>query len=162
MNDLYYIENMSHCLIIDLWHGLGFCYLCIYHVDICRVSALLSTLIGVCKYWYQFSYGIIDLWIVGMKFEICYDIRRILSFGLLTSHMIWNLLLTYHMIGMTTWTLVVSMLQFLLIFLFRDMSIVKRLMSSNQDIQAQPLVFTTVARTRVCVIIFHMHEYCVI
>jgi hypothetical protein len=66
------------------------------------------------------------------------------------------------MIGMTTRTLVVSMFWFLLIFSFRDVSTVKRLTSSNLDIQARWLVFTTVARTRVWVIIFHMYEYCVI
>jgi hypothetical protein len=87
---------------------------------------------------------------------------RILSFVLLTCHMIWNLLLTYHMIGMTMRTLVVPMLWFLLIFPFRDVSTIKGFTSSNQDIQAQPLVLTTIARTRVWVIIFHMYEYCVI
>jgi hypothetical protein len=153
---------MSHCLMIDLWHGLGFCYLCICHVDICLVSALLSTLSRVCKCWYQFLYGMIDLWIIGIKFEICYNIERILSAVLLTCHMIWNFLLTYHMIEMTTHTLLVPMLRFLLIFPFWDVSTVKRLTSSNQDIKARPLIFTTVARTRVWVIIFYMYKYCVI
>jgi hypothetical protein len=102
------------------------------------------------------------LWIIGMNFEICYDIGRVPSSVLLTCHMIWNLLLTYHTIGMTTRTLIVSMLQFLLIFLFQHVSTVKRLTSSNQDIQSWSLVLTTVARTRVWVIIFHMYEYSVI
>jgi hypothetical protein len=147
---------------IDLRHGLGFCYLCICHVVICRVSALLSTLIRVCKYWYQFSYGIIDLWIIVMKFESCYDIRRILSFMSLTCHIIWNLLLTYHTIEMTIQALVVPMLQFLLISPFWDVSTVKRLTSNNQDIQARSLVLTIIVCTRLWIIIFHMYEYCVI
>jgi hypothetical protein len=46
-------------------------------------------------------------------------------------------------------TLVVPMLWFLLIFPFRDVSTIKGFTSSNQDIQAQPLVLTTIARTRV-------------
>jgi hypothetical protein len=66
------------------------------------------------------------------------------------------------MIGMTMRTLVVLMFRFLLIFPFWDVSTIKRLTSSNQDIQARPLVLTTVAHTRVWVIIFHMYEYCVI
>jgi hypothetical protein len=33
---------------INLRHELGFCYLCICHVYICRVSALLSTLSHHC------------------------------------------------------------------------------------------------------------------
>jgi hypothetical protein len=142
---------------IDLRHGLGFCYLCI-----CHVRGSLGMLSRVYKCSYQFSYGMIGLWIIGMKFEICYDIGRILSSVLLPCHMIWNLLLTYHMIGMTMRTLVVLMLQFLPIFPFWDVSIVKRLTSGNQDIQARALVLTTVARIRVRVIIFHMYKYCVI
>jgi hypothetical protein len=43
-------QEYVNCLMIDLWHGLGFCYLCICHIDIYRVSALLSMLIRVCKY----------------------------------------------------------------------------------------------------------------
>jgi hypothetical protein len=88
--------------------------------------------------------------------------EEFLGFVLLTCHMIWNLLLIYHMRGMTTRTLAVPMLRFLLIFPFWHLSTVKRLTSSNQDIQAWPLMLTTIARTRVWVIIFHMYKYCVI
>jgi hypothetical protein len=66
------------------------------------------------------------------------------------------------MIGMITRTLVVPMLWFLLIFPFRDVSTVKRLTSSNQGIRARPLMLTTVALTRVLVIIFCIYEYCVV
>jgi hypothetical protein len=41
------------------------------------------------------------------------------------------------------------MLWFLLIFPFQDVSSVKRLTSSNQDIRVRPLVLTTAALTRV-------------
>jgi hypothetical protein len=41
------------------------------------------------------------------------------------------------------------MFQFLLIFPFRDVTIMERLMSNIQDIRARPLVLTTIALTRV-------------
>jgi hypothetical protein len=72
------------------------------------------------------------------------------------------MLLSCHTIGMTTRTLVVLMRWFLLIFPFWDVSTVKKRMWSNQDIQARPLVLTTIAPIRVWVIKFRMYEYCVI
>jgi hypothetical protein len=72
------------------------------------------------------------------------------------------MLLSCHTIGMTTRTLVVSMHRFLVIFLFQDVSTVKKRTWSNQDIQARSLVLTTVAPTRVRVIKFHMYKYHVI
>jgi hypothetical protein len=56
------------------------------------------------------------------------------------------------MIVTSTRTLVIPMLWFLLIFLFRDASTIKRLTSNNQDIRARPLVLTTVALTNQCAI----------
>jgi hypothetical protein len=72
------------------------------------------------------------------------------------------MLLPCHMIGMTTQILVIPMRRFLLIFPFRAVSTVKKRMWSNQDIQARPLVLTTVAPTIVWVIKFRMYEYRVI
>jgi hypothetical protein len=60
---------------------------------------------------------------------------------------------------MSTWTLVVLMPRFLLIFPFWDVTTMTRLTSDNQDIQARPPMLTTVVFTRVWVIIFHMYEY---
>jgi hypothetical protein len=72
------------------------------------------------------------------------------------------MLLSCHMIGMTTRIPVFLMRRFLLIFPFRDVSTIKKRTWSNQDIQARPLVLTTIAPTRVWVIKFCMYEYCVI
>jgi hypothetical protein len=69
------------------------------------------------------------------------------------------MLLSCHTIGMITRTLVVPMHRFLLIFSFWDVSTVKKRAWSNQDIQARPLVLTTVAPRRVWVIKFRMYEY---
>jgi hypothetical protein len=106
------------------------------------------------KYSLQFFiwiliYRMIGLWIFCMNFHMTW---RILISLLLTCYMIWNLLLTYHMIQMSTQTLVVPMLWFLLIFLFWDVTIMKRLTSDNNDIRARPLVLTTITYTRVWVI----------
>jgi hypothetical protein len=72
------------------------------------------------------------------------------------------MLLSCHTIGMTTWTLIVPMRRFLLIFSFWDVITLKRHTWINQDIQVRPLMLTTVAPIRVWVIIFRMYEYCVI
>jgi hypothetical protein len=72
------------------------------------------------------------------------------------------MLLPCHMIGMTTQILVIPMRRSLLIFPFWAVSTVKKRMWSNQDIQARPLVLTTVAPTIVWVIKFRMYEYRVI
>jgi hypothetical protein len=80
----------------------------------------------------------------------------------INSHLPYDILLSCHMIGMTTQTLVVPMRRFLLIFPFWDVSTVKKRTWSNQDIQARPLVLTTVASRRVWVIKFHMYKYYVI
>jgi hypothetical protein len=77
-------------------------------------------------------------------------------------HLPYDMLLSCHTIEMTMWTLVVPMCQFLLIFPFWDVSTVKKHTWSNQDIQAWPLVLTTVAPTRVWVIKFCMYEYYII
>jgi hypothetical protein len=61
--------------------------------------------------------------------------------------------------GKSSWTLIATMFQFLLIFPFRDVTIMERLMSNIQDIRARPLVLTTIALTRVN---FHIYVYCVI
>jgi hypothetical protein len=63
--------------------------------------------------------------------------------------------------GKSTLTLVAPMLRFLLILLFQDVTIMKRLMSNNQDTRLQPLVLTIVAIIRVRVI-FHIYEKCLI
>jgi hypothetical protein len=51
--------------------------------------------------------------------------------------------------GKSTLTLLVMMLKFLIIFMFQDGTIMKRLISNNLDIQSQPLMLTTVALIRV-------------
>jgi hypothetical protein len=141
------IENRSHHLIIGLRHGWGFSYLFICHVKICHVTPLLSTLSKFTIFYINshFPYDrFMNFW-----YEFLYDIWRVLSSYLLICRMIWNLLLTCHRIGMSTWTLVVPILRFLLIFPFRDVTTIKRLLLNNQDIQARSLVLTTVALTRV-------------
>jgi hypothetical protein len=51
--------------------------------------------------------------------------------------------------GKSTRTLVAMMLRFLLIFPFRDVTMMKRLMSNNQYIRQWSLMLTTVAVVRV-------------
>jgi predicted membrane protein len=80
----------------------------------------------------------------------------------INSHLPYDMLSSCHTIGMTMRTLVFLMNRFLLIFSFWDVSTVKKRTWSNQDIQARPLVLTTVALTRVWVIKFRMYEYYVI
>jgi hypothetical protein len=130
---------------------------------------LVSTLSRVCIFYMNFHLPYDRF--INFLYEFLYDIWRVLSSLLLTCRiiqnllltccMIWNLLLTFRMIGMSTRTLVVPILRFLLIFSFWDVTTMKRLTLNNQDIQAWPLLVTTVALTRVWVI-FHMYEYCVI
>jgi hypothetical protein len=86
----------------------------------------------------------------------------VFAFFNINSYLSYDMLLSCHTIWMTTWTLVFPMRRFILIFPFWDVSTIKKRTWSNQDIQARPLVLTTVAHTRVWVIKFCMYEYCVI
>jgi hypothetical protein len=86
----------------------------------------------------------------------------VFAFFNINSHLPYDMLLSYHTIGMTTRTLVVPMRRFLLIFPFWDVSTVKERTWSNQDIQARLHGLTTVSPTRMWVIKFCMYEYCVI
>jgi hypothetical protein len=99
--------------------------------------------------WILICCRMIGLRVCGMNFHTTYEEFLVHC----DWHTIWFEICYWHTIcfeiGMSTRTLVVPMLWFLLIFWSRDVSTVKRLTWNNQDTRAQPLVLTTIALTRV-------------
>jgi hypothetical protein len=112
-------ENISHCLIITLWY-----------LDMSL----------------EYKVTILYKWLVSsLSCQKLSCNKIVFAFFDIDSYLPYDMLLSYHTIGITTRTLVVPMCWFIIIFPFWDVSTVNKRTWSNQDIQTRPLVLTTVA-----------------